>query len=519
MKCGKPLDSNDRFCSGCGAQNPNFDFDPYTPGINPPPSDYNYETGYTADDPRNAGHPGYGGNPGYAGNPGYPGDPGDPGDPGYAGDYATGSGYSAEQTGAQTVSPYMQPQNYQADMPQTYTPESANAVGFVNSGTPAKTEAGNKNNNGGKNNNNIKNKNKNSNNNQNNKRNGNNNNPNNRNNNQSNNSNRNNTINTNKNNNNKRDNKKDNLKIVAGLGVIFAVATGIIVFSNALAGQLGLDHEPSPRDLNNRGDYVAKEYTFNPMNNLKEPEVIWETDNVKISTMNIIHDSSFSSSAKLQLQIENKTAQDIRMGTDNILINGYDTNAYLSESVSAGGTTTGSVYIDLDTLEKLNIENINTIDIWFDVEDKSWDTIETSDKITIETRNTADNEPYVPDVILYEEDGFVIGYHGMEYYDQYSNDINFEFYYENNTDNPVCFKTSSFEINGESVKGYDDRPILYPGTGGIFKTRVKEEELKKIHADYIEKIDRIVVSVDGGTDKYSFKEPVFTTDPLVVTTH
>ncbi len=486
MKCGKPLDSNDRFCSGCGAQNPNFDFDPYTPGINPPPSDYNYETGYTADDPRNAGHPGYTGD----------------------------TGYSAEQNGAQTVSPYMQPQNYQADIPQAYTPESANAVGFVNSGTPAKTEAGNKNNN------NSKNRNKNNNN-----RNGKNNNPGNRNNNRNNNnqsnnqSNRNNNINTNKNNNNKRNNKKDNLKIVAGLGIIFAVATGIIVFSNALAGQLGLNHEPSPRDLNNRGDYVAKEYTFNPMNNLKEPEVIWETDNVKISTMNIIHESSFSSSAKLQLQIENKTAQDIRVGSDNILINGYDTNDYLSQSVSAGSTTTGSVYIHLDTLEKLNIENINTIDIWFDVEDDSWDTIETSDKITIETRNTADNEPYVPDVILYEEDGFVIGYHGMEYYDQYSNDINFEFYYENNTDNPVCFKTSSFEINGESVKGYDDRPILYPGTGGIFKTRVKDEELKKIHADYIEKIDRIVVSVDGGTDKYSFKEPVFTTDPLVVTTH
>ena len=460
MKCGKPLDGNDRFCSGCGAQNPNFDFDPYTPGINPPPSDYNYETGYTADDPRNAGHPGY----------------------------ADGSGYSTEQTGAQTVSPYMQSQNYQADVPPVYTPENSNAVGFVNSGAPAKPAAGNKNNNGGKNNNNSKNRNQN-----------------------------NNNINTAKNN-NKKNNKKDNLKIVAGIGVIFAVVTGIIMASNALAGQLGLDHDPSPRDLNNRGDYVPTEYTFNPMNNLKEPGVIWETDNVKISTMNIIHDSSFSSSAKLQLQIENKTAQDIRIGADNILINGYDTNDYLSQSVSAGSTATGDVYIDLDTLEKLNIENINTIDIWFEVEDKSWDTIETSDKITIETRNTADNEPYVPDVILYEEDGIVIGYHGMEYYDRYSNDINFEFYYENNTDIPICFKTSSFGINGESVKGYDDRPILYPGTGGIFKTRVKEEELKKIKADYIEDIDKIVISVDG-TEEYNFTEHVFTTDPLVVTTH
>ena len=392
---------------------------------------------------------------------------------------------------------------------------------IVNSGAPAKPTAGNKNNNGGKNNNNSKNRNKNNNNNNN--RNDNNNNSGNRNKNRNNNrtnsnqSNRNNNINTTKNN-NKRDNKKDNLKIVAGIGVIFAVVTGFIMASTAIGGQLGLDHDPSPRDLNNRGDYVAKEYTFNPMNNLKEPAVIWETDNVKISTMNIIHDSSFSSNAKLQLQIENKTAQDIRVGSDNILINGYDTNDYLSESVSAGSTTTGSVYIDLDTLEKLNIENINTIDIWFEVEDKSWDPIETSDKITIETRNTADNEPYVPDVILYEEDGIVIGYHGMEYYDRYSNDINFEFYYENNTDIPICFKTSSFEINGESVKGYDDRPILYPGTGGIFKTRVKEEELKKIHADYIEKIDRIVVSVDG-TEEHNYSEHVFTTDPLVVTTH
>lgn len=450
MKCGKPLDSKTRFCSGCGSQNPNFDYDPYTPGINPPPAGYNGEAGF---------------------NGGQNYDPNPMNNQSFARNTAQGV---TPQSYGQTISPYAddpvpnaQAKAAQNSVPPVYTAENANAVGFVNPGTPAPDNNGSINN---TNINGIKNK------------------------------------------------KKTGHIVAAGIGVIFAVVTGIIMASNAIAGQLGLDHDPSPRDLNNKGDYVPTEYTFNPMNNLKEPGVIWETDNVKISTMNIIHDSSFSSSAKLQLQIENKTAQDIRIGADNILINGYDTNDYLSQSVSAGSTATGDVYIDLDTLEKLNIENINTIDIWFEVEDKSWDTIETSDKITIETRNTADNEPYVPDVILYEEDGIVIGYHGMEYYDRYSNDINFEFYYENNTDIPICFKTSSFGINGESVKGYDDRPILYPGTGGIFKTRVKEEELKKIKADYIEDIDKIVISVDG-TEENNFTEHVFTTDPLVVTTH
>ena len=120
MKCGKPLDSKTRFCSGCGSQNPNFDYDPYTPGINPPPAGYNGEAGF---------------------NGGQNYDPNPMNNQNFARNTAQDV---TPQSYGQTISPYAddpvpnaQAKAAQNSVPPVYTAENANAVGFVNPGTPA----------------------------------------------------------------------------------------------------------------------------------------------------------------------------------------------------------------------------------------------------------------------------------------------------------------------------------------------------------------------------------------------
>jgi len=428
MKCGKPLDSKTRFCSGCGSQNPNYDYDPYTPGINPPPAGYNGEAGFN---------------------------------------------------GGQTISPYAddpvpnaQAKATQNSVPPVYTAENANAVGFVNPGTPAPD------NNGSINNTNI---------------------------------------------NGIKNNKKTGHIVAAGIAMMIAAIAGITIAGAKIGQQIG--REPSLRNHSYSDDYVPKEYTFNPLNNIKEPEVIWETDTVKVSTLNIIHDSSFSSSAKLQLQIENKSDNDILVRTDKVLINGYDVNASVYESVSKKSTVTDSVYIDLDILEKLNIENINNIDLWFKTENKAdYNVVETSDKITVETKNTADNELFEPDTILFDHDGVRVGYYGTEYSGHYDNSMNIEVYFENNTDKIIDFDLDSFKINGKDIKPYQ-HAVLYPESKGIFDFWLSEEKLKTIRIDSVEDIDDIVFSVEGthqteDAETHRAKtETVFTTGPLSVSTH
>ncbi len=455
MKCGKPLDSKTRFCSGCGSQNPNFDYDPYTPGINPPPAGYNGEAGF---------------------NGGQNYDPNPVNNQSFARNTAQSV---TPQSYGQTISPYAddpvpnaQAKAAQNSVPPVYTAENANAVGFVNSGTPAAD------NNGSINNTNI---------------------------------------------NGIKNNKKTGHIVAAGIAVMIAAIAGITIAGAKIGQQIG--RGPSPRNHSYSDDYVPKEYTFNPLNNIKEPEVIWETDTVKVSTLNIIHDSSFSSSAKLQLQIENKSDNDILVRTDKVLINGYDVNASVYETVSKKSTVSDSVYIDLDTLEKLNIENINNIDLWFKTENKAdYNVAETSDKITVETKNTADNELFEPDTILFDHDGVRVGYYGTEYSGHYDNSMNIEVYFENNTDKIIDFDLDSFKINGKDIKPYQ-HTVLYPESKGIFDFWLSEEKLKTIRIDSVEDIDDIVFSVKGTHQTEDAEthrpktETVFNTGDLKVSTH
>ncbi|MBP0961190.1 MAG: zinc ribbon domain-containing protein [Oscillospiraceae bacterium] len=437
MKCGKPLDSNTRFCSGCGTQNPNFDYDPYTPGINPPPAGYNSDAGYPGD-------PGYPGNAGYAGGSGY----------------ANASGYTAAS--AQTVSPYAddlmpngQANAAQNNIPPVYSPESQNAVGFANSGTPVQPAPDMNGINGKK-------------------------------------------------------AGKNNKAAIIGI----SAATIMAIVGLTVGGAWITRHtENSDRmDASYTDEYELKEYDFNPLNNIKEPEVIWETDSVKISTRNIIHDYPTSSNAKLQLQVENKTDDKLIVRTDKVLINGCDLESSFYSSLDAGNINTSDVYIDLDKMAEMNIENINSIDLWFETENSNYTKVETSDRITVETKNTKTNDIYKgPENMLYNKDGIKIGYFGKEYTSRYNDSIYIRFYYENDKDINVDFDIDSLKINGKEASPYD-HAVVYSGSRGIYDVYIYGSKLDKLKIKDIDDIRDIVVSITG-TEQGS-REVIFETGDL-----
>ncbi len=430
VKCGKILESNDRFCSGCGTVNPDF-YVNSSNNINGPDI-----TGGTTS----------GQNSGFTTN-------------NNGRTYSSGSNIQY----GQTISPYagdMPSSGSSAaqNIPPVYSSEGNTAVGFTDN-SAAFSGSKPANNNG-----------------------------------------------------------KKKMPVSAAI----ALALSGIIGVTCLAGFIGYSRTRSHTYVN-RSNSVShnierpEKYDFNPLNNIKRPETIWETDEIKISTCNIMHPYDSSRYAELQLKLENKTNQKLQVRTKKVLINGCDTDSYFSSILEAGNTETDEISIYINKLNELNIENINNIDLWFEVEDENYDTAAASDRITIETNNeTADNIYSGPEKMLYDENGIKIGYYGKEYVNDYNNDVYLKFYYENAGDLNVDFKIDSMSINGEMIKIYE-HDLLYSKSKGVFDIRVDEDKLKEIKVKDIDDIDDILFTVKG-YEESSYGETVFSADDLYTKT-
>ena len=163
-------------------------------------------------------------------------------------------------------------------------------------------------------------------------------------------------------------------------------------------------------------------------------------------------------------------------------------------------------------MAEMNIENINSIDLWFETENSNYTKVETSDRITVETKNTKTNDIYKgPENMLYNKDGIKIGYFGKEYTSRYNDSIYIRFYYENDKDINVDFDIDSLKINGKEASPYD-HAVVYSGSRGIYDVYIYGSKLDKLKIKDIDDIRDIVVSITG-TEQGS-REVIFETGDL-----
>lgn len=407
-KCGRALENNDRFCSGCGSVNPDFPFD---------------QNGQLRQ------------------NGQFPGN--------------SGFGNAQEQpymNGNQTFSPYQNSPEFQQNIPPVYEQaENGHQLGFAQNNDigisgngpemPAKTRKKNRN----------------------------------------------------------------SAQLAVGIIAVLVVIPAVISAAAAVFRTTRDVHDSPTVTINkNIPDIDIPDinepdtYLFNAMNNIKEPEVIWETDMIRVTTQNIYHGGEFFSNAQFQILVENKSDRDIRIRAEEFSVNGFEFDSSLSDQIPAGKSKMTRAYIDLRQMEQTGIENINEITMVLSTsEDKTYEKLEKSELLTVKTKNTDTDEAFEPSMPVYDQDGIKIGYEGIHLE---KNDSKLYLYLENNTDEILEFRLEDVSVN-DKMLNTSFYQTVYPGHKVISDSYISSDQLSGYRIKDSGDIKNVEFTVLGGHEE------------------
>ena len=297
--------------------------------------------------------------------------------------------------------------------------------------------------------------------------------------------------------------------LVCGMAALGAAAIGGII-------SIGSHDEISPdRDIDVDPPSYSYAYNgecyFNPANKIDE-QVLWETENVKITAKQFTHDGEYDSYADLELLIENKTDKEFTLTESNTSVNEYMVNPSLYAVIPAGKTLSDSLAFEVDELEELGIDNINEIQTSFILKDKEYEEIDRSDNIVMQTRNSEKDE-LIEGVGIYDSEGIKIEYFGI---DKDEDDYSIKVLVTNNTDTDMDFSAENVSVNDCVI----DYVFSYPGLSvsagkrQLSRICINNEKLEKYDID-VSDIKKIEFSLEGTL--FESYEKVFDSGKVTIT--
>ena len=297
--------------------------------------------------------------------------------------------------------------------------------------------------------------------------------------------------------------------LVCGMAALGAAAIGGII-------SIGSHDEISPdRDIDVDPPSYSYDYNgecyFNPANKIDE-QVLWETENVKITAKQFTHDGEYDSYADLELLIENKTDKEFTLTESNTSVNEYMVNPSLYAVIPAGKTLSDSLAFEVDELEELGIDNINEIQTSFIMKDKEYEEIDRSDNIVMQTRNSEKDE-LIEGVGIYDSEGIKIEYFGI---DKDEDDYSIKVLVTNNTDTDMDFSAENVSVNDCVI----DYVFSYPGLSvsagkrQLSRICINNEKLEKYDID-VSDIKKIEFSLEGTL--FESYEKVFDSGKVTIT--
>ncbi len=319
----------------------------------------------------------------------------------------------------------------------------------------------------------------------------------------------------------------------SGISAVKAVVIGIcslVFLSAAVPFTVGFfhsfntdsgSHEENYRyydddqDTDNFADYSDDAYLFNPDNQI-ERQVIWESNGVTVTASELSHPYQFSSTASLELIIENKSGKDIILESshDTVSLNDYDIPAFLYQEVEAGKTASASLTIQLDEAETAGIYNVNRIALELGLlNTTTYDTIASSGTIVIDTLNNNTDDSYDFAEPVYEQNELKVSFAGIQD-SEFNDDKNVIVVLENKTDRLLKLEGSKISVND-----CDSGSFLFtdvrPGQKAVQKIIIQSDKLDKYGIDEIEKLEMNISGYDENSREY---KPVFTTDKIIIET-
>ena len=171
-------------------------------------------------------------------------------------------------------------------------------------------------------------------------------------------------------------------------------------------------------------------------------------------------------SIDLNVLIENNSDTSVTLQTRNVSINGMMVTALLSSRVAAGYRSNDSISFLPDELQRSGIVDIGTIEITFVGVSESWETLFTTETITIETCIAGQVVQTIPETtrILYDEGGITISL--LEIEESFMGGIDIVFLITNNSSRNIAVMTRHESVNMYMVTGSMYSTVL-PGKAAI----------------------------------------------------
>lgn len=260
-------------------------------------------------------------------------------------------------------------------------------------------------------------------------------------------------------------------------------------------------------------DYDEPYYSFNSLNNFKNPgEVLWETDDVKVTANNVFHEGGYFSNAKVQIQVENKSSDEIKLSGE-VAANGFQLDSsLLSDLIKPGKIDTQEFYIHIDALERVGIENIGEYSFWFSIQNIDYKPLASSDTVTVKTNNPESDKPVIDGYTVYNADGVSVTYSGIEENEYSGNDV--YLYIENNTDQYMQFDVDDFSVNRYTMTPYLSNSEIHPGYGSMTVFNLNDDKLKDRRINDADDIDEIEFTLTGSDTQTHDK--LFTSDVIKI---
>ena len=165
-----------------------------------------------------------------------------------------------------------------------------------------------------------------------------------------------------------RSNKKTAL-IALILAVVFVLTSAFMFFTFGFISSVAENNKHNNRETPVNQNIVVKvdeeeNYYFSPDNKI-EQQVLMENDDVKITENKLSVFGSFTQSIELEIEIENKSSQDLVVRTDGMSVNDCMVNPIFYADIPAGKKIVDSITIYCSELEKYGIQNINELETRF----------------------------------------------------------------------------------------------------------------------------------------------------------
>lgn len=239
-----------------------------------------------------------------------------------------------------------------------------------------------------------------------------------------------------------------------------------------------------------------------------EEKLIWEFDNVKVYAKGI---ENGITGPEIKLLVENNSDKDIRIYTDDFMINDFMITDICSIHVTAGNKSNDTIDVLQEYLDNAKINRIGKIEMsLYARDDNSSDKIAKSDMITLYTSDYDESvpAPAFDGTTLVEQSDVKIVALGMEKIPDYGTKIHL--YIENNTEKAVSIRTDDFAVNGFMTTEVFSAQLL-PGKKIVANIDILDKYLDENGITSIDNIETIFIVKDKEnyktilkTDKISF---------------